>query len=167
MYLEPLSDNSRGRYLTVVESRGRQGPLRRVGHVARLHRLTQLPANDIPGVIVEHGRETEPAPAFARTASVKSCFGWGIAVRWASRLLDDWTYLATGSTGNKPIVVRDNLLRLGFGYFNSPSNRLETFKQFDQQIVGPCDHDVLEGQLLSNFISKLVAAVGHAFYETV
>ena len=46
-----------------VAARGRQGEIERVGDVAGAHAGAELPGDDVAGVVVEDGREIEPAPA--------------------------------------------------------------------------------------------------------
>ena len=44
-------------------ARSFQGELQRVGDVSGLHRGAQLPRHDIPGEVVQDGRQIHPAPA--------------------------------------------------------------------------------------------------------
>jgi hypothetical protein len=45
-----------------VTARGGQCQIQRVRHIARRHRGAQLPRDDVAGIVVEHGREVNPAP---------------------------------------------------------------------------------------------------------
>src|SRR6056297_3377247 len=45
-----------------VTARSLQGQVERGGHVLGLHRRAKLPGDDMPAVIVEDGRQVEPAP---------------------------------------------------------------------------------------------------------
>ena len=47
----------------LIANRSLQCQIQRVGHVAGLHRGAELPGDDVTAVVVEDGREVEPAPA--------------------------------------------------------------------------------------------------------
>jgi hypothetical protein len=86
--------------LDPVAARCLQGQLEGLRHIVRPHGRAQLPGDDVAGVVVEDGRQIEPAPADDLEVGESVCHSWFGAV------VGSWKASAALMTTKAGLVIR-------------------------------------------------------------